>query len=373
MTDIKGDQIRDGEVGRAELDILTSGQAVIRKIIAGANVTIGWTGVDEGTGDVTINATGGGAVVPTFTITDRKNFVETFRLNPFKMFESLNRSDILFRLNPFRLNETVNRGDVYKLPTMSIKPPDSIRKTDTFNLTSLRLSDSIKKTDLSTMVITITTPGSFNFPVPAGVTTMKLECWGAGGGGGISVVSGAGAGGGGSYARTDSFNVSGASNLLVFIAGVSSPQTSGSSTSISRTGSVPTTTSEGVLANGGAAGQNGSAGGQGTGGPGGDTTTSLGVNSKLSGGNGGGGGGIGTLNGAGGGGGSGDANAGNNGTSAGAGGTGGTAGGGIGGAGAVGATPATNGSAYGGGGGGASTLGAAASGAQGQVRITYSI
>lgn len=59
-TEITGDQILDGAVTRDDLDAITSGQAVIRKVIAGTNVTLSWTGVDEGTGDVTVNFSGGG-------------------------------------------------------------------------------------------------------------------------------------------------------------------------------------------------------------------------------------------------------------------------------------------------------------------------
>ena len=55
-TQSTGQQILDGTVQRTDLDSVTAGQAVIRKIIAGTNITISSTGVDTGTGDVTINA-----------------------------------------------------------------------------------------------------------------------------------------------------------------------------------------------------------------------------------------------------------------------------------------------------------------------------
>lgn len=45
-------------VQRLDLDINTSGQAVIRKLVAGTGVTLTSTGVDAGTGDVTIDASG---------------------------------------------------------------------------------------------------------------------------------------------------------------------------------------------------------------------------------------------------------------------------------------------------------------------------
>lgn len=49
-----------GSVQRDDLDVTTAGQAVVRKIIAGTNITISQTGVDNGTGDVTINASSSG-------------------------------------------------------------------------------------------------------------------------------------------------------------------------------------------------------------------------------------------------------------------------------------------------------------------------
>ena len=69
ITEIRGGQIKDTSVQRADLDISTTGSAVVRRIIAGTNVTIGSTGVDTGTGDVTINASGGGTVPTLVTVT----------------------------------------------------------------------------------------------------------------------------------------------------------------------------------------------------------------------------------------------------------------------------------------------------------------
>lgn len=46
-----------GNVQRSDFDITTTGQAIITKVIAGTNITISSSGVDSGTGDVTINCT----------------------------------------------------------------------------------------------------------------------------------------------------------------------------------------------------------------------------------------------------------------------------------------------------------------------------
>ena len=53
-------QVTSREIGfvqRNDFDIITTGQSVIAKIIAGTNITISSTGVDAGTGDVTVNGT----------------------------------------------------------------------------------------------------------------------------------------------------------------------------------------------------------------------------------------------------------------------------------------------------------------------------
>jgi hypothetical protein len=48
----------DGSIQRVDLDTATAGQAVTTKIVQGTNITIASSGIDPGTGDVTISATG---------------------------------------------------------------------------------------------------------------------------------------------------------------------------------------------------------------------------------------------------------------------------------------------------------------------------
>src|ERR1700756_3518674 len=62
-TNIRGGQILSNTVGRSDMNTATSGSAVVTKIVQGTNVTLSSTGADSGTGDVTINATGGGATI----------------------------------------------------------------------------------------------------------------------------------------------------------------------------------------------------------------------------------------------------------------------------------------------------------------------
>lgn len=59
-TVIRGKQVLDGSIQRADLDTTTVGQAVVAKLVQGTNVTLSSTGGDAGTGDVTINVPGGG-------------------------------------------------------------------------------------------------------------------------------------------------------------------------------------------------------------------------------------------------------------------------------------------------------------------------
>jgi hypothetical protein len=58
-TTVRGGQVTDGTVQRVDLDVSTVGQAVVRKLVQGNNVTLSSTGADSGTGDVTINSATG--------------------------------------------------------------------------------------------------------------------------------------------------------------------------------------------------------------------------------------------------------------------------------------------------------------------------
>lgn len=55
-TQISGEQILDQSIKRADLDTTTPGNAIVTKLVAGTGISLNSTGVDAGTGDVTINA-----------------------------------------------------------------------------------------------------------------------------------------------------------------------------------------------------------------------------------------------------------------------------------------------------------------------------
>lgn len=60
ITRVTDEQIKDEGVTRADLNVSTPGQAVITKVVAGPGVSISQTGIDDGTGDVTVSVTGTG-------------------------------------------------------------------------------------------------------------------------------------------------------------------------------------------------------------------------------------------------------------------------------------------------------------------------
>ena len=64
-TELSGKQVKDGSVQRVDMDVSTSGQAVTTKIVAGDNISLSSTGVDAGTGDVTVSL--GGTVAADIT------------------------------------------------------------------------------------------------------------------------------------------------------------------------------------------------------------------------------------------------------------------------------------------------------------------
>lgn len=224
------------------------------------------------------------------------------------------------------------------------------------------------------------TSGSGTIPIPAGVTTVKAECWGGGGGGAggsqsIGATGGYG-GGGGEYAAESSLAVTGGGSVSYSVGSAGSAGAAGAGTGGNGGNSTLTGTSVTVTAHGGSGGTISAVGGGGSG-----STNTTHANGG-GGGNGGSFGSGGQFGNGGGGGSSGGISAGNSGLNATAGGGGGGAaavvGGGAGGNGANSTSAGTVGGAPGGGGGGGGANTntpaqfAGGAGSAGQVRITYS-
>ncbi len=210
------------------------------------------------------------------------------------------------------------------------------------------------------------TTGSGSFVVPAGVTSIKCECWGGGGSGGAPANFGGGGAGGGEYAAEYSLATTPGETLTYTVGAGSLTSANGGDTYVQRSGTDLVRAHGGTTANG----TTGQLGGTGS-------TNSV----HFNGGNGGNGATDASNNGSGGGGGSSagpSMNGGNGGNAtpglSGSPGTGGTvSGGGSGGTGGKANTNAgVTGSAPGGGGGGAPTgpFGSG-DGAAGKIVITY--
>jgi hypothetical protein len=79
-TQIRSGQLGDGEVQRDDLNATTTGQAVVKKLVESTGVQLTSTGVDAGTGDVTVAtraadvSTAGHVSIGTQTFGGRKTF-----------------------------------------------------------------------------------------------------------------------------------------------------------------------------------------------------------------------------------------------------------------------------------------------------------
>lgn len=100
-TEIDTKQIQDGEVLREDLNILTPGQAVVRKVSPGVGISETHSGVDDGTGDVILSSKSGNFGVDFSNKIKVSN--ETTSGNQFSIYDTLtfNVSDAV---NIFRAN-----------------------------------------------------------------------------------------------------------------------------------------------------------------------------------------------------------------------------------------------------------------------------
>ena len=126
---------------------------------------------------------------------------------------------------------------------------------------------------------TFTATGSFT--VPAGVTSITVECWGAGGGGGGASTTNpcaGGGGGGGSYARSIISVTPGNSYTVT----VGTAGTAGAAGATGGTGGYSWFYSSSTILAAGGAGGVGVTTGSGSGGSGGLTSSSIGTDSSIS-------------------------------------------------------------------------------------------
>lgn len=66
VTNVRGRQLKDDDVLRQDLNTTTAGSAVVRKVVQGTGLSFSSTGVDAGTGDVTITLATSGVTAGTY-------------------------------------------------------------------------------------------------------------------------------------------------------------------------------------------------------------------------------------------------------------------------------------------------------------------
>jgi len=85
-TQIRGTQVQDGTIQRADVDTTTSAKALITKVLDGQGIKSSASGVDAGTGDVTVAIDQTGAnPVTTFYIGTKARLVQHPTLNGLRL------------------------------------------------------------------------------------------------------------------------------------------------------------------------------------------------------------------------------------------------------------------------------------------------
>lgn len=106
---------------------------------------------------------------------------------------------------------------------------------------------------MADIVLVYDSVGTFNWLCPYGISTVKVEAWGAGGGGGVVAGNGGGGGGGGAFAQTDAYGVIPGTAYTIVVG-------AGGGTDVTTQAGSSTFDTNGVLAVGGFS-VNGTAGG----------------------------------------------------------------------------------------------------------------
>lgn len=159
---------------------------------------------------------GGGNGAPTFIYNEQIRRSSGISIPKLAISESERRTDAI-RVNP-TLTDTERRTDAYRIPTAQFAMSEPERRADAPQIPLLRVSDQAQRTDKTTVSVLYQTPGTRNFIVPNGVSTMVMEAWGAGGAGGTATVNSGGGGKGGAYARRNAQAVTAGQTLTVTVA-----------------------------------------------------------------------------------------------------------------------------------------------------------
>jgi hypothetical protein len=152
---------------------------------------------------------------------------------------------------------TVPAGKAWKIEAIGLGPNSSAIPTSGFSTTATP--------EIFTSPVTFSTPGTYSWIVPPGITNVCVEAWGGGGDGGngvFSTFSNSGGGGGGGGYGYDCFTV---------VPGASYSLTVGGSGQASSLGTL-------ILANGGTNGSYSGGSGTGSSGVGGSSAASFNIN-----------------------------------------------------------------------------------------------
>jgi hypothetical protein len=95
-TVIRGTQVLDGTIQRPDLDVVTAGKAVVVKLVQGSGITLSSTGVDSGTGDVTVSGVDPGTWTNlTYSTGWTQNTTAQFRVEVNGAFSTLKAQGII--------------------------------------------------------------------------------------------------------------------------------------------------------------------------------------------------------------------------------------------------------------------------------------
>jgi len=123
-TEVQTRDIKDGEVKRADLNVSELGSAVIRKLIAGPGVVISQTGVDNGTGDVTLRVKDRRTMFFHYNGTTTRNWLRITD-SGIRSYQSAIVFEKTYRLVRFILGQRNQFTHAYQAAVRAIRKPDT--------------------------------------------------------------------------------------------------------------------------------------------------------------------------------------------------------------------------------------------------------